>query len=139
MPLVLHRIICSMKKIITILLILIYSGSALGIVIDYHYCCSNLTNSTILNFGGHGGCKCNPAKMPSGCCKDRIICMKGDNHQPSQISFIALPGSFAIDVPGLQNTALLRHSFFVATVLTCNSVQQKYPQPLFLLHRVFRI
>lgn len=128
-----------MKKILTIFLILIYSGSALGVVVDYHYCGTHLTNSTILNFGGHAGCKCNPAGMPEGCCKDKIICMKGDNHRSSQFSFVALPGSFPVAVPELHSTPLLHPAFFIAPALTLCFVKQKYPQHLFLLYSVFRI
>jgi len=126
-----------MKKIFAIFLLLIYTGSAFGIGVDYHYCDGQLTHIAILNFGDHRSCKCSGSDMPIDCCKDKMLFMKGDDHNPS-LSFVALPGSFVIDVP-VHNTLLLPKEFRVISDLTFYFVRQKSPQPLFLLNSVFRI
>jgi hypothetical protein len=128
-----------MKKIIIIFLLFIYTATAFGIAINYHYCGGHLSGVKVLNFGGNGGCKCNPANMPKDCCKDKMLYFKGDNHKSSTVSVIVLPGSFAIDVPVTTNTLLLHKEFCIPAVLTFGFVRQKSPQPLFLINNVFRI
>lgn len=128
-----------MKKIITIFLLLIYTASAFGIAVNYHYCGGHLSGIKVLNFGGDGSCKCNPADMPKDCCKDKMLYFKGDNHKSSAISFIALQGSLAGDIPVTQTTLLLSKEFRSISVLTFDFVRQKSPHPLFLLNGVIRI
>lgn len=128
-----------MKKIITILLLFIYSVSALGIAVNYHYCQGDLSNVTVLNFGGNGGCECNPSGMPPGCCKDKMLYLKGDDHKSSPVSITFLPGNFAIDLPVLHYTLLLPKEFCIISYLNFDFVRQKSTQSLFLLNNVFRI
>lgn len=128
-----------MKKIITILLLFIYSVSALGIAVNYHYCQGDLSNVTVLNFGGNGGCVCNPSDMPPDCCKDKMLYLKGDDHKSSPVSITVLPFSLAIDVPVIHYTLSLPKEFCIISHLTFDFVRQKSTQPLFLLNSVFRI
>ncbi len=128
-----------MKKIFAIFLLLIYTASASGIAVNYHYCDGQLTHVALLNFGGHGGCKCNSSDMPQGCCKDKMLFLKGSDHKSSPVSFVALPGNFTIDVPATDNTLLLHKEFCIISDLTFDFVRQKSPQPIFLLNSVFRI
>lgn len=128
-----------MKKIITIFLLFIYTATAFGIAVNYHYCGGHLSGIKVLNFGSDDGCKCNPADMPKDCCKDKMLYFKGDNHKSSTVSDIALPGSLAGDIPLTQATLLLPKEFRSISVLTFDFVRQKSPQPLFLLNGVIRI
>lgn len=128
-----------MKKIIIIFLLLIYTGSAFGITVDYHYCSGHLTHVTVLNFGAKGGCKCNSSEMPKGCCKDKMLYMKGDEHKSSPISFTNLQSNIVIDIPAAQVALLLHKEFFVAPDLTFDFAKQKSPPSIFLLNGAFRI
>jgi len=128
-----------MKKIFAIFLLLIYTGSAFGIAVDYHYCSGHLTHVTILNFGTQGDCKCNSSEMPQGCCKDKMLYLKGSEHKSSPISFSTLAGSFEIDIPVTNNTPLLHKEIFIGSDLTPDFVKQKSSPPIFLLNGVFRI
>ena len=128
-----------MKKIITILLLFIYSVSALGIAVNYHYCQGHLSNVTILNFDSNSGCKCNPSDMPPGCCNNKMLYLKGDDHKSSPVSITVSPGSFAIDVPVIQYTQLLPKEFCIISHITYDFGRQKSTQLLFLLNSVFRI
>ncbi|MEP7319007.1 MAG: hypothetical protein ABI921_09705 [Panacibacter sp.] len=118
-----------MKSIFTIFLLLIYSGGAFGIVVNDHYCDGHLTNTTLLNFKGQNGCSCNTAKIPGGCCKDKIICLKGDAHQTPGFSFIAFPGSYEVHIRALHNTTLLHSIYFAGAATTPYFIKQQYRQP----------
>jgi hypothetical protein len=120
--------------------LLIYTGSVFGIAVDFHYCDGHVTHVAMLNFGGgHGSCKCNPSDLPSGCCKHKILSMKGGDHKSSPAYLIALPDRFAIDVPVTHNNLSLPKEFFAIYDLAFYLVRRKSPQPLFLLNNVFRI
>jgi hypothetical protein len=130
-----------MKKIVSIFLLIIYTVSAFGITVDYHYCNGHLTHIGILNFHKSGGCnKCNSSDIPPGCCKDKMLFMKGDIHKLSTVSSIAFPGNFANDVPVIHNILLLHKKFCIISDITFDYVKQISSQPpLFLLNNVFRI
>jgi len=129
-----------MTRILTIFLLLIYSGSAFGIMVNYHYCGDHLTNRTIRNFGDRGSCKCNPAEMPSGCCKDKLICIKGDKHETTQFASALLPGNFiAIEAPALFNAEVTGRAFVPVRPIACGVVKKVQLCSLFLLNNVFRI
>ncbi len=137
--LVLRRFYSEMKKILAIFLLFVYTGSAFGIAVNYHYCDGHLTHVSILNFGEKNGCKCNPSEMPPSCCKDKMLYLKGSEHKSSPTSFCILPGSFAIDIQVADNTLILHKEFFITPDLMLDFVKQKFSPPLFLLNRVFRI
>lgn len=127
-----------MKKIFAIFLLLIYTGSAFGIAVDYHFCNGQLTDVSLLHFSDHTGCKCNPSDMPKGCCKDKMVFLKGNDHKSSSIVYPTSTPGFTIDVPLSDNT-LLSKEFFVAPNPSFEYVKQKFSPPLFLLNSVFRI
>ena len=126
-----------MKKILAIFLLLVYAASAFGIAVNYHYCNGHLTNVTVVNLGNHN-CNCNPDGSSEGCCKDKMIYLKGDNHKSSQISFIPSQTNFAGDVPAY--TSLFSYKeFFSEPTLLYHFVKPEYPQPIFILNSVFKI
>ena len=127
-----------MKKILAIFLLLIYTSSAFGIAVDYHYCDGQLTHVSLLNFSDHNSCKCNSSDMPQGCCKDKMLYLKGNDHKTSSTIYSTSISGFVIDLP-LTNSTLLSKELFVAPDLTFDYVKQKFSQPLFLLNGVFRI
>jgi hypothetical protein len=126
------------KKITTILLLVIYALSAVGISLNFHYCHEQLAKVSFQNFGGQKGCACNPKDIPKDCCKDELTYQKSDNHrsvQPAQtfelISFVFNPLSSA------DYSAISLNKGKLNFVL--NNQRRSCPEPIYLLNRVFRI
>ena len=129
-----------MKKIFTIFLLVIYTGSAFGIPVDFHYCKGQLTGVALANFGTYAGCGCNDSKMPMGCCKDKVFYNKADNHNTNQASAIINPLFVQLDLPQicyLKNEILNRNSNSQLSYFQPS--QRSCLQPIYLLIRVFRI
>lgn len=127
-----------MKKIFAIFLLLIYTGSTFGIAVDYHYCDGQLTHISLLNFSDHNNCNCNSSDMPQGCCKDKMVFLKGNDHKSSSIVYSISTSVVAIDVL-LTNNTLVSKELFVTPNLMFDYVKQKFSPPLFLMNSVFRI
>ena len=121
------------------LLLTIYTGSAVGISINYHYCHGHLTKISLLNFGNKGGCGCNPKEMPKGCCKDELKYLKIDNHKTIQIAQTSEFVSLAIEPIPSNNYYPIPPIDVYHSNLNKNGIQRSCPQPIFLLNRVFRI
>ncbi len=92
------------KKILTIIILVIYTSSALGTVsINYHYCNGQLAQVSFLNFDDKSGCSCNPDAMPKGCCKDELLCQRVDSHKTVQESSTINTILFIPDLPSVGN------------------------------------
>jgi len=128
-----------MKKILAIFLFLIYVGSASGIAVNYHYCGSHLTDIFIINFGNHKSCICNPCQMPKGCCKDKLLFAKADNHKASIFSFSVLPSTYIIDTSLKNTNVLCIKDLRVERNESFYSVKYSSTLPIFLLNNVFRV
>ncbi|MFZ5977656.1 HYC_CC_PP family protein [Hydrotalea flava] len=130
-----------MKKLGAIFLLIVYTSTALGVSINFHYCSGHLTHVSIINFGGKTGCSCNPEAMPKGCCKDKLVVSKADNHNSTQAYFIANIISFVPHLPPvncLQNL-ILNSGGFNANNSWTKYVKRSCTDPIYLLIRVFRI
>lgn len=93
-----------MKKILTIIILVIYTSSALGMAsINYHYCNGQLAQVSFLNFDDKSGCSCNPDAMPKGCCKDELLCQRVDSHKTVQESSTINTILFIPDLPSVGN------------------------------------
>lgn len=130
-----------MKKVGAIFLLFIYTGTALGASINFHYCGGHLAHVSVLNFGGKTGCSCNPDAMPKDCCKDELLISKTDNHNSSQVSYILNNISFVADLPPFDNlhNLLLNSGGFNADNFYTTHVKRSCSDPIYLLIRVFRI
>ena len=126
-----------MKKIAAIFLLTVYVSTAFGTAINFHYCKGHLTKVAVLNFGGHGGCDCNPKDMPKDCCKDKLKYEKADNHNIVQAVQISELVSLAVE-PRLD---YIHDSIKVieASLAIDPPGQRSQLDPIFLLNRVFRI
>lgn len=130
-----------MKKLGAIFLLFIYTSTALGASINFHFCKGHLAHISVLNFGGKAGCSCNPEAMPKGCCADKLLVSKADNHNSIQASYIVNTISFAPHLPPvnyLQNLILNSGGFNADNTWT-KYVKRSCPDPIYLLIRVFRI
>ena len=126
-----------MKKIAAIFLLTVYVSTAFGTAINYHYCKGHLTKISVLTFGGHGGCSCNPTDMSKDCCKDKLKYEKADNHNIFQAVQISKLISLSVEPP-------LEYTHTSVTVIEASVTinppdQRSHPDAIFLLNRVFRI
>lgn len=128
-----------MKKLIVILLLIIYAGSALGITINYHYCCGTLVNVSVLNVEGKAGCSCDSRKMSKDCCKDTILTQKVDKHKPGHSASILhyTPLAVALPISVSQQVTLFMDGYSSDNI--SEFVPRSCSEPIYLLNRVFRI
>ena len=91
------------KKLIAIFLLTVYTATAFGVPVNYHYCNGHLALVSFLNFGGKSGCSCNKDAMPKGCCKDEMHYKKADSHKTVQESYTINTVSFTPDLPPVSN------------------------------------
>lgn len=71
-----------MKKIISILLPVLYTTSSFAITINVHYCGGKYSRLSLANFGGSVHCSCGiHDSTHRGCCSNKTICVKTDNHK----------------------------------------------------------
>jgi hypothetical protein len=110
------------KKLVTIFLLVVYSGTVFGEVIDFHQC---------------AGCK--PKGIPKHCCKSDLGCLKTDN-TPAQQPLILTTAPFHADLilQAVEYPPTMPLEASHADHVWLNP-RQKYPQPIYLLIRVFRI
>ena len=128
-----------MKKLIVIFLLIVYTATALGVLINYHYCNDHLAHISFLNYGGKTGCACNPKGMPKDCCKDELRYEKADNHKTvQQISILDLT-LFSIEPPAINNYYLTPAQDGYGSDFSIERVGRSCPEPIYLLNRVFRI
>lgn len=129
-----------MKKIVAIFLLFIYAGTTLGASINFHYCSGHLAHISIINFGEKAGCSCNPEAMPKGCCEDKLISSKTDNHNSIQAVYTINKISVVPELPPVNNLPdLILFSTTLNTDNSQNYVRRSCPDPIYLLNRVFRI
>ncbi len=68
-----------MKKILTLLLLMIYLLGTTGVVLSKHFCGSKISHISLL--GNKKPCKCGKVKMPKSCCKDTSVKLSTDDNQ----------------------------------------------------------
>jgi hypothetical protein len=128
------------KKFGAILLLLIYTNTALGASVNFHYCSGHLSHISIINFGGKTGCSCNPEAMPKGCCKDKLISTKADIHDFIQAVCTINKISFVPELPAVNNLPdLILYSNTLNGDNSRNYVRRSWPDPIYRLIMVFRI
>ena len=74
-----------MKKIFAILLLVLYTSTSFAITINVHYCGGKYSGVSLAEFGGAVHCSCGTHDSThTGCCSDKTICAKTDNHKTVQ-------------------------------------------------------
>jgi hypothetical protein len=125
---------------LTIFFFIIYASSVFSATITFHYCGGQLSDISVLNFGGNAGCSCNPKKMPKDCCQEKLIYNKVDNHKSIGESYTISIISFSPDLPpviDLHNLVLQADSY--RTDNFYNYIHPRSPHPIYLLNQVFRL
>ena len=75
-----------MKKLAAIFFLTIYTATAFGVVIKFHYCDRNLTPVIISDLNGN--CTCNSKSfIPKDCCTDKTICLQVNSLENNTIAF----------------------------------------------------
>lgn len=113
---------------------------AIGVNISVHYCGGDISS---VSFGTNkvSKCLCGSKKMDKDCCKDKQLSFKAkyDQHKTSQITFKPLKpfATYQLAIPTYSIS-------FQPLVVENTTYNDYYPpgklkQPLYILHRVFRI
>lgn len=128
-----------MKKFGAIFFLIIYTSTALGETINFHYCSGHLTHISVLNIGGKTSCSCNPDAMPKGCCKDNLY-SKADKHYSNPASYTISSITFLPGIPPAHNLFdLVLYNSFLNTHNFDKYVRRSCQNPIYLRNRVFRI
>lgn len=123
-----------------IFLLFIYTSTALGATINFHFCKGHLSHVSVLNIGGKTGCACSPDAMPKGCCEDKLISCKADNHNSIQAVYTINKISFIPELPPVNNLPdLILYNNTLDTDNSQNYVRRSCSDPIYLLNKVFRI
>lgn len=130
-----------MKRLIAILFLLIYTTTAFGITIDFHYCQGNMVKFALLNVSAKPDCCCQhdaSGFMAKDCCNDVIKVSKTDSHKTGQ-------STTAPDLPEHEALThfltylILPDQVSVPVAQTIFPKPERDPEPVYLLCRVFRI
>ena len=131
-----------MKKIISILLLVIYTAVLCGVTVNMHYCGGRLASYNLSLSDSHPKCPCGSKSMKKDCCKNKTIHLQCKSEQKIQ-NFILINNN-----PVKHNPL---HFFIVPGIPISDFYQIKkrdvaHPPPLlvnsnptYLLNRVFRI
>jgi hypothetical protein len=129
-----------MKRLISILFLIIYVNAGFGASVDYHYCAGKLVGLKVCGIALKSQC---PMKsMQSGCCQDRLHLCRTDNHV-SPIVAVVTPPETSFKIP-----VFLVDSYDLTPVTIDQPIKDYFPPgytnrqldcPLFISNRVFRI
>lgn len=129
-----------MKRIIVILLVLVYAFPSIGFSFTLHYCDDEIS-SVSLGFSNTESCGCSAESEKKGCCDNKTVTIKNDTkHQKTntvQVAKIEFTVEKTSVHPIFENNYLI-HSASVDLIANCESP----PLPktlLFILYNVFRI
>lgn len=130
-----------MKKVASILLMLIYLIPAIGINGSVHYCGGEIASITINGIGSSEKCSCGSNRMKSDCCSDENFSFQLEDEQ-----YKTSPFSFNLEKSiDFSSTIIAQVYFDYNTPFIQDGVY--YPHhppgnvktPLYILHQVFII
>jgi hypothetical protein len=131
-----------MRKLVSILLLIIYFDTALAVGIDIHFCRGQIADVKLVGFG-HAHCDCPKGSMPKDCCKNGFRFCKTDNHKASAVAGVKVPETFIKTPVSLSDytSPLPVINFEKDNSAIYNHCRFKYKPtyPLFILNNVFRI
>lgn len=128
-----------MKKLITIFLVLLYTSTTLGTVVNFHYCKGYLAHISFLNYGGKTGCACKQKDMRKGCCNDQLHYEKADNHKAVQPVSLLNVTPIATEPPAAGNYYIPVVQVGYKAPFRNDDASRSCPEPIYLLNRVFLI
>ncbi len=129
-----------MKKIVVILLLLIYGSATMGATINMHYCMNEFVGWSLWHGEKEKECgKCGMKEKKGGCCKDehKQVKLKTEHQKSATAQYIQF-----LDVPALI-TPVADFSFKVTPTSLAFPVSNAPPkiprERLYILHCVFLI
>ncbi|MBK7345852.1 MAG: hypothetical protein IPI98_02770 [Chitinophagaceae bacterium] len=129
-----------MKKIVVILLLLIYGSATMGATIHMHYCMNELVGWGLWHGERDKECgKCGMKEKKGGCCKDehKQVKLKTEHQKSATAQYIQF-----LDVPALT-TPVADFSFEIkpaSLAFPVSNAPPKIPRErLYILHCVFLI
>ena len=134
-------LLLTMRKFISILLLVSYFDTAFAVGIDIHFCSGRIADVKLAGFGrAHRDCP--EGSMPKGCCKNETHFCKTDDHK-GQAAAVA-SAKYFIKIPVLLPdyiSPLPIMNFEKDNSLTNNSRRSKFKPslPLFILNEIYRI
>src|SRR3954451_21029730 len=78
-----------MKKILSLLLAVLYMTTSSGVVLNLHYCMGRISSVRVDNFKDTF-CKCGKQKSERGCCQSEIRVLKCANDHTSTLASVDL-------------------------------------------------
>lgn len=129
-----------MKKIVVILLLLIYGSATMGATIHMHYCMNELVGWSLWHGERDKECgKCGMKEKKGGCCKDehKQVKLKTEHQKSVTAQYVQF-----LDVPALT-TPVADFSFEIkpaSLAFPVSNAPPKIPRErLYILHCVFLI
>lgn len=128
-----------MKKLVSIFFLIIYTATAFGVIVNFHYCDHVLTRISISNLNGK--CACNGRSfMTKDCCKDKILCLKVSSLRESPQPVVITPKYYQLDFATSTDPALvILVTNSPKSIISINWHDPNLPKTIYLLNRVFRI
>ena len=127
-----------LKKLATIVLLLVYSTGAFGISVEYHVCNMNLGSISLFNTKDHHNCGFDRKGACKHCCQDKRCYTKSDAHLATPQLSIANWLVFFKAANSPKNVG-----FPLVVINFANNLfdlsRRSFSRPKFLLNRVFRI
>ena len=129
-----------MKKIVVILLLLIYGSATMGATIHMHYCMNELVGWSLWHGEKDKECgKCGMKEKKGGCCKDehKQVKLKTEHQKSATAQYIQF-----LDIPALT-TPVADFSFEIkptSLAFPVSNAPPKIPrEKIYILHCVFLI
>jgi len=124
-----------MKKILVILLLLVYGGSVSGTTLYFHYCCGKLRNIDLTPIE-HKGCGQHSQMDKQSCCQSQSLELKVKSEHQSEPSFSPLYKCSILPPEEVFATPVIEN---FRTVPKAGLSPPLPVSSLFILHCVFRI
>lgn len=129
-----------MKKIVVILLLLVYGSATMGATIHLHYCMNEFVGSSLWHSDKDNECgKCGMTEKKGGCCKDehKQLRLKTDHQKTTVAQYLKL-----LDEPALI-TPIVTFNFketLVSLSFPVSNAPPKIPRErLYILYCAFLI
>lgn len=129
-----------MKKIVVILLLLIYGSATMGATIHMHYCMNELVGWSLWHSGKNNECgKCGMKEKKGGCCKDehKQVKLKTEHQKSATAQYIEF-----LDAPALVTPVAdfrFKGTSVSLTFPVSNALLKIPRERLYLLHCIFLI
>ena len=129
-----------MRRLITLLLLIIYFNVAWGSAFEMHYCCGHFSDISLVIFNNHKYEKCKTKNSLPDCCKDKSLLVKTDNHKTQGIIAFTEYQQIKFLPPYLVD---VENNFFNAPhsnlSLRLHNFRNHFPLNIFLLYCNLRI